>query len=60
MVERLHQEVYVLTLMGAFELMAAAHLVFPLGLLHVHHLQRWFASLRLGGTKRRLATIPHS
>jgi len=43
-------------------LMAAAHVVVPLGLLHMRRLQRWFSSLRLDSKrhKRRLVTIPPS
>ena len=42
--------------------MAAAHVMVPLGLLHMRRLQRWFSSLRLDlkRHKRRLVTIPPS
>ena len=47
-----------LTIMQTLGLMAAAHLMVPLGLLT--RLQRWFAGLRLDPKRheRRLVTIP--
>jgi len=49
-----------LTVMQTLGLMAAAHVVVPLGLLHMRRLQRWFSSLCLDlkKHKRRLVTIP--
>lgn len=38
----------VLTPVHLLGLMATAHLVMPLGLLAMRHLQRWFASINLG------------
>ena len=51
-----------LTVMQTLGLMAAAHVVVLLGLLHMRHLQRWFSSLRLDPKrhKRRLVTISPS
>ena len=48
-VHRLRQgaTVTALTVMQTLGLMAAAHMVVPLGLLHMRRLQRWFSSLRL-------------
>jgi len=51
-----------LTIMQTLGLMAAAHSVVPLGLLHMCRLQRWFDGLRLDPKrhKRLLVTIPPS
>lgn len=49
-------------MMQALGFMSATHQVVPQGLLHVRHLQRWFASLHLDVRKykRRLVTVPPS
>ena len=54
--------VTVLTIMQTLGLMAAAHFVVPLGLLHTRCLQRWFIGLHLDPKrdKRRLVTTPPS
>ena len=42
-----------LTIMQTLGIMAAAHLLVPLGLLHMRRLQRWFAGLRLNPKRHR-------
>uniref|UniRef100_UPI003AAB97E8 uncharacterized protein n=1 Tax=Centroberyx gerrardi TaxID=166262 RepID=UPI003AAB97E8 len=56
------QSVTVLSVMHLLGLMSAAHVVVPLGLLHMRLIQRWFAHLRVDPRrhKRRLVTIPLS
>lgn len=51
--------VMALTVMQVLGLLATAHLVLPLGLLHMQFLQRWFASLRLDAKnhKGHLVTV---
>ena len=43
-------------------MMSAAHMVVPLGLLHMRRLQRWFSRLRIDPVRqrRRKVTIPLS
>lgn len=63
MVEMLLQgaAVTTLTLMWPLGLMAAAHQMVALRILHMHCQQRWFASLHLDPKRHKchLATIPH-
>ena len=47
-----------LTVMQTLGLMAAAHVVVPLGLLHMRRLQRWFSSLRLDPKRHKVEGNP--
>ncbi|XP_033996615.1 LOW QUALITY PROTEIN: uncharacterized protein LOC117490940 [Trematomus bernacchii] len=51
-----------LSMMQLLGMMAAGHVVIPLGLLHMRRLQRWFIRLRIDPVrqKRRMVAIPPS
>ena len=51
-----------LSVMRLLGMMAASHVVIPLGLLHMRKLQRWFSRLRIDPVrqKRRMITVPPS
>ena len=59
---RVSRTITALSVMSLLGLMAAAHVVVPLGLLYMRKLQRWFAQLRLDPVRhrRRLLVIPRS
>ncbi|MEQ2214069.1 hypothetical protein XENOCAPTIV_028385, partial [Xenoophorus captivus] len=57
-----HSVVTALSLMRLLGMMSAAHVVVPLGLLHMRRLQRWFIRLRIDPVpqKRRMISVPPS
>ena len=57
-----HNVVTVLSVMQLLDMMSAANVVIPLGLLHMRRLQRWFIRLRIDPVRqrRRMVSIPPS
>ena len=43
--------------MALLGLLAAAHVVVPLGLLHMRQIQRWFSQLRLDPVRHRFRSL---
>ena len=59
---RVGRRVTALSAMILLGLLAAAHVVVPLGLLHMRHMQRWFSQLRVDPVRHRfrLLSVPLS
>ena len=57
-----HRVVTALSLMRLLGMMSAAHVVVPLGLLHMRRIQRWFIRLRIDPVRqrRRMISVPPS